>query len=68
MYLTELLFRDKRKFKRLDMAFMIRKKHVTLTLYSFAPSDMNFQWILMPKVILAKILSQKIYSFGPFSS
>ena len=32
----------------------IKKKQVTLTLYSFAPSDINFQLILMPKVILAK--------------
>ena len=33
---------------------------------SFTPSDMNFQTVLMPKVIFAKILSQKIYSLGPF--
>ena len=46
----------------------IKKKQVTLILYSFTPSDMNFQTILMPKVILAKFLSQKIYSLGPFLS
>ena len=40
----------------------IKKKEVTLILYSFTPSDMNFQAILMPKVILGKFLSQKIYS------
>ena len=34
----------------------IKKKQV-----SFTPSDMNFQAILMPKVILKKCLSQKIY-------
>ena len=38
----------------------MKKKQVTLILHSFTPSDMNFQAILMPKVILAKILSQKI--------
>ena len=44
----------------------IKKKQVTLILYSFTPSDMNFQTMLMPKVILAKFLSHKIYSLGPF--
>ena len=38
----------------------IKNKQFILILYSFTPSDMNFQAILMPKVILAKILSQKI--------
>ena len=37
----------------------IKKKQVALILYSFTPSELNFQAILMPKVILAKILSQK---------
>ena len=46
----------------------IKKKQVTLILYSFTPSDINFQMILLPKVILAKLLSQKIYSLEPFSS
>ena len=35
---------------------------------SFIPSDINFQTILTPKVILAKILSQRIYSNRPFLS
>ena len=35
---------------------------------SSTPSDINFQTILLPKVILAKFLSQKIYSLGPFLS
>ena len=35
----------------------ITNKQVTVILYSFTPSDMNFQKNLMPKVILAKILS-----------
>ena len=46
----------------------IKKKQVTVILYSFTPSYMTFQTILMPKVILAKILSQKIYSLGPLIS
>ena len=39
-----------------------KKKQVKLMLDSFTPSDINFQTILMPKVILAKFLSQKMYS------
>ena len=47
----------------------IKKKQVSWSIhYSFTPSDMNFQAILMSKVILTKILSQKIYSLGPFLS
>ena len=44
MYLSELLFCDKRKFKRLimDDAKRIKKKQVTLILYSFTPCDVNF--------------------------
>ena len=69
MYLIELLFCDTHKFKRLNMALMVRNETSYInTLYSFAPSDIIFQTILMPKVILAKILSQKIYSLGPFLS
>ena len=45
-----------------DNVKLIKKKQVTLIIYSFAPSNMNFQTLLMPKGILAKILSQKIYS------
>ena len=43
----------------------IKMKQVTVILYSFTctPSDMNFQPILMPKVILAKILSKKSTQF-----
>ena len=37
----------------------IKKKQVILILYSFAHSDMNFQTVLLPKVILAKQISQK---------
>ena len=43
-----------------------KKVDFVLILYSFPPSDMNFQTILMPKGILAKILWQKIYSFVTF--
>ena len=46
----------------------IKDNQVILILYSFTPTDMNFQTILMPKLILAKFLSQKIYSLGPFLS
>ena len=35
--------------------------YITLILYSFTPSDMNFQTFLLPKVILVKKNSQKIY-------
>ena len=42
---------------------MIKKKQLTLILYSFTPSDMNFVAILMHKVILAKNLSQKFTHF-----
>ena len=63
MYLTELLFCDKRKFKPLYMAIMIRNGQKRNKLH-----DMNFQMILRPEVILAKVLSQKIYSLGPFLS
>ena len=55
----------------LDYTKRIKKKEVTyiaLILYSFTTSDMNFQTILMPKVIFAKLLSQKIYLLGPFLS
>ena len=37
----------------------IKKNEFILILYSIKSSDMNFQTILMPKVILAKLLSQK---------
>ena len=68
MHLGELLFFDKHKFKRLNMASMDKKKQVASMLYSITPSDVNLQTSLMPKVMLAKILSQKIYSLGPFLS
>ena len=44
----------------------IKKKQATLTPYSFTPFDMKFQTILMPKKILAKFMSQKVYSLRPF--
>ena len=47
---------------------LIKKEQVTLILYSFTPSDMNLQKILMPKVILAKFLSQENYLLGSFLS
>ena len=46
----------------------IKKKQIELILYSFTPSDMIFHTILMPKVILAKFMSQKIHKLGPFLS
>ena len=61
MYLSELLFCDKRKFKRLNMALMIRQ--ITLILCAFTPSHMNFQAILMPKEILAKFCHKKSTQF-----
>ena len=47
---------------------MEKKKQVTLIVYSFTPSDMNFLTFLLPKVNLAKKNSQKIYSLRPFLS
>ena len=44
----------------------IKKKEFVLILQSFTPSDMNFKTILMPKVILAEILSQKSLSYLTF--
>ena len=54
MYLTELLFCDKRKFKQFlkyvwpysNNTKRIKKKQVTLILYPFTSSNMNFQMIL----------------------
>ena len=43
----------------LNDMIQINKNAVMLTLCSFTPSDLNFQTILMPKVNLAKKLSQK---------
>ena len=40
----------------------IKSKELLFILYSFTPSDINFQSILMPKVILAQFLSQKLVS------
>ena len=37
----------------------IKKKQVTLILYLFTPSDMNFQTFLLPKMILAKKINKK---------
>ena len=37
----------------------IKSKHVTLLLYSFTPSDKNFQTIMMPKVIMEKKIATK---------
>ena len=37
----------------------IKKNEVIMILYLFRHSDMNFQTILMSKVIFAKVLSQK---------
>ena len=41
---------------------------VVLILYSFTPSDINFKQYWCPQVILAKMLSQKIYSLVTFLS
>ena len=40
----------------------IKKNEVIMILYSFTPSDMSFQTILMPKVILANFLSYLKYA------
>ena len=59
MYPRDQLFSEKRKFKRLKMdglndTIRIKKNEVDLILYSFTPSDMNFQTIWMSQVFLAK--------------
>ena len=56
----ESLFCDKRKFYLLYWYFT--------DLRTPCACDMNFHTILMPKVILAKLLSQKIYSLFTFLS
>ena len=43
-------------------------KDYILTIDTFIPSNMNFQTILMPKVNLAKILSEKSWSSESFLS
>ena len=72
MYLTELLFTLwQTQIQMIKYGFndtkRVKKKQAIWILYSFI-YDMNFQTILMPKVILAKNLLQKIYSLGPFLS
>ena len=52
----------------LNDAKRIKKKQDILILYSYTPSDINFQTSLLAKVILAKRKSQKIYSLRPFLS
>ena len=67
MHLSELIFCDKcEQAIKYGLNDTKRKQKKQTKLYSFTPSDVNFQAILMPKVILAKFLSQKIYSLGPF--
>ena len=43
----------------LDDRIWMKKKQITLIIYSFTPSDMNFQTILMPKGILAYFCHKK---------
>ena len=38
----------------------IKKKQVILILYSFTPSDMNFQTIVVPKIFLEKMVTKKL--------
>ena len=72
MYPRDQLFCDKTRVQTINNGLNdtigIKKNEVVLALYSFTPFDMNFQTILMPKVILAKILSQINYSPRPFLS
>ena len=42
-----------KKVKKVEIGFITPFDHCALILYSVTPSDMNFQTILMPKVILA---------------
>ena len=48
----------------LDDAMRIKKKDFVLIENSFTPSDMNFQTIWMPKVILTKIWSRNSWSLA----
>ena len=43
----------------LNVTKRIHKKQDTLIIYSFTPSDMNFQTFLLPNVILAKKTHKK---------
>ena len=52
----------------LNGTILIKTKEFILILYLFTHSGVNFQTILMPKVILAKILSQKAGPLEPFLS
>ena len=65
MVLTDQLFSDKRNSKikyGLNDAIRVKKKEDLLIIDPFLPSNMNFETILMPKVNLAKILSEKSWS------
>ena len=43
---------------------LIKKKQVTLILYLLTPSDINFQTVLMPKVILIKkIVTKSLFTW-----
>ena len=72
MYLTESFFvaNGQMQIQKIKYGFddrkRIKKKQVILKLHSFTPSDINIQTVLVPKMILAKFLSPKIYSLGPF--
>ena len=46
-----------------DVIRIKNKEFSILIINSFSPSDMNLKTILMPKVILAKNLSQKTDSY-----
>ena len=53
---------DKRKFQQSNMfndTIRMKKKKIKMMIYSFTPSHMNFQAILMPKEILAKFCHKK---------
>ena len=58
MCARDRLFRDKLRFKTLeyglDDTLRIKNKDLDLIEYSFAPSDVNFLTIWMPKGILTK--------------
>ena len=62
MVLTDHLFLTNANSKiryGLNDTIRVKKKEDILIIDPFIPSNMNFQTILMPKVNLAKILSEK---------
>ena len=71
MYPTDQLFCNKRRFKfieyGLNETIRIKKKEVILILYSsLLSTEMNFQTIVIPKLVRQNILIQKAGQMEPY--